>query len=123
MPRKFSFWGALLAVLIVVNGGCSSARFVLKEPGRGIVAIPANTNYWPTKHREHARELMQQHFPGGYKIDKEEEVAVGETTATAENGDGSQIELAGGWITLGSHRSTTTKTDVTEYRFEYSQTD
>jgi hypothetical protein len=44
----------------------------------GVVAIPHNTDSWPTYYRKSAEELMSQKCPGGYVIDQEGEVAVGQ---------------------------------------------
>ena len=113
---------SLLAALIAVGvSGCQSARYVLRDSDRGIVAIPANTNIWPWKHREDAEKLMNQHFPAGYRIDREFEEVVGKTTTSGEDTDGQTIQLAEGLLTLdtGRRRSTSTTTDVTEYRIEY----
>ncbi len=119
----------VVSVLIVTSGfglaGCSSARYVLRESDRGIVAIPANTNNWPWKHRDDAEKLMQQHFPVGFQINREAEAVVGKTTTSGEDTDGQKVLLAGGLVTLdnGQRRSTSTTTDVTEYRIEYHRAD
>ena len=121
--------GGRAVLLLVVGGivagltGCSSARYVLRESDRGIVAIPANTNMWPWKHRDDADTLMQGHFPKGYQIDREFEEVVGKTTTSGEDTDGQTVQLADGLVTLdtGQRRSSSTTTDVTEYRSEYSQ--
>ncbi len=116
-------WGLCVWVLLGTMTGCSSARYVLREQDRGIVAIPANTNMWPWKHRDDARKLMKDHFPTGYRIDREFEEVVGKTTTTGEDKDGQTVQLAGGLVTLDNGRtnSTSTTTDVTEYRIEYSR--
>ncbi len=119
----------VMAALVMATGiglaGCSSARYVLREPGRGIVATPANTNAWPWKHRDDAEKLMQQHFPAGFHIDREAEAVVGKTTTSGEDTDGQKVLLAGGLVTLdnGQRRSISTTTDVTEYRIEYRRAD
>ena len=121
--------GGRAVLLLVVGGlvagltGCSSARYVLRESDRGIVAIPANTNMWPWKHRDDADTLMQGHFPNGYQIDREFEEVVGKTTTSGEDTDGQTVQLADGLVTLdtGQRRSSSTTTDVTEYRIEYSR--
>lgn len=112
-----------LVVTVVGLSGCQSARYVLRESDRGIVAIPANTNIWPWKHRDDAEKLMKQHFPAGYQIDREVEEVVGKTTTSGEDTDGQTVQLAEGLVTLdtGQRRSTSTTTDVTEYRIEYSR--
>ena len=66
--------------------GCSSARYVLRDSDRGIVAIPANTNIWPWKHRDDADRLMNEHFPGGYQIDRELEDGKAIKATKAEEG-------------------------------------
>jgi len=111
----------VVALTAVGVSGCQSARYVLREPDRGIVAIPANTNMWPWKHRDDAEILMKQHFPAGYQIDREFEEVVGKTTTSGEDTDGQTVQLAEGLVTLdtGQRRSTSTTTDVTEYRIEY----
>ena len=112
-----------LVVTVVGLSGCQSARYVLRESDRGIVAIPANTNIWPWKHRDDAEKLMKQHFPEGYQFDREVEEVGGKTTTSGEDTDGQTVQLAEGLVTLdtGQRRSTSTTTDVTEYRIEYSR--
>ncbi|HID21097.1 MAG TPA: hypothetical protein EYP14_01670, partial [Planctomycetaceae bacterium] len=82
--------------------GCQSARYVLKEPDRGVVAIPVTTLNWPVNHRKSAEKLMADHFPEGYVIDREEEVVVGQrmhyyedTHESEDEGDGSITRVAG----------------------------
>lgn len=78
-----------LAALVFNLSGCQSARYVLKEDDRGVVAIPASTLTWPINYREQAGKLMQQHFPEGYVVEKEEEIVVGEVTHFREDSNGS----------------------------------
>jgi hypothetical protein len=63
----------LLAGLVILACGCGGARYVVREPDRGIVAIPSNT----PKNQAKAAELMLAHFPQGYVIDDEQEAQVG----------------------------------------------
>ena len=77
-----------VAAFVFNLSGCQSARYVLKENDRGVVAIPASTLAWPINYREQAGELMQQHFPEGYVVEKEEEIVVGEVTHFRENSNG-----------------------------------
>ncbi len=88
--------------LIMTVSGC--ARYVLKEPTRGVVAIPSSSNSWPFRMRDKAEELMSQHFPEGYVVESEGEAVIGETT---------DIEKTG----FGGKRATTT--DRTEWRIQY----
>ena len=75
----------LLTLLCAIGSigftGCQSARYVLKEADHGVVAIPSTVT-WSVNHREKADILMHQHFPGGYDVVREEEVAVGAETST-----------------------------------------
>ena len=96
----------LLAILVATGTlgftGCQNARYVLKETDHGVVAIPSTGN-WPVNHREKADLLMQQHFPSGYEIVREEEVTVGAETSTH-----------------ASESSSFTQTrDATEWRISY----
>jgi len=90
-----------LAVLLAV-GGC--ARYVLKEPTSGVVAIPSASNAWPFRMRNKAEALMSQHFPEGYVVVSEGEAVIGETTDVDKTA-------------FGGKRATTT--DKTEWRIHY----
>ena len=97
----------MLLVILLAGGtlgftGCQNARYVLKEADHGVVAIPSTGN-WPVDHREKADILMHQHFPGGYDIVREEEVAVGAETSTH----------------MGESTSITLVRDATEWRISY----
>jgi hypothetical protein len=57
---------ALLALSPAI-AGCKSrpeARYVVRSPDMGIIAMPADT----PENRERAAALMQSHFPEGYEI-------------------------------------------------------
>lgn len=105
----------VVLVAMVLASGCGSARYIVKEADGGIVAIPANSE----KNREKAVELMQQHFPAGYVIEREEETVVGRTThhhvdhGTTVEGDQNR--------TTESGKTLATETTVanTEYRIFY----
>ena len=97
----------ILLVILLAGGplgftGCQNARYVLKEANHGVVAVPSSEN-WPVDHREKAEMLMHQHFPGGYDIVREEEVAVGAETSTH----------------MGESTSITLVRDATEWRISY----
>lgn len=111
-PLVLPLAGVFLFGILV---GCSSARYVLKEPESGIIAISADT----PSNREKATELMAQHFPAGYIIDREAETVIGQVThqhtdhgKTIEIGDDSSIES-------GQSSATATTVDKTEYRISY----
>lgn len=54
--------------------GCSQVRLVENLPDGGVVAIPSNSNQWPTFYRNRAEFLMNRRFPEGYTIVREQEV-------------------------------------------------
>lgn len=60
--------------------GCAGPRYVLKSPDQGIIAMPSNSNHWPTRYREKAEEMIRMHFPDGFEIEREEEWVIGEVT-------------------------------------------
>ena len=73
----------IFCALVAFCGGCAgSARLVARDNSGGIVAVPENSNRWPTFYRKHAEELMQANCPDGYTITKEEEVVVGQIQYT-----------------------------------------
>jgi hypothetical protein len=72
----------VLAATLGGSVGCGSARFVQADSGGGVVAIPHNTNCWPTYYRDKADALLRQRFPGGYDIEREEEVVTGTVAHT-----------------------------------------
>jgi hypothetical protein len=118
--------------------GCANARFVKTDQGEGVVAMPANTNCWPTYYRDHAEALIRQKCPAGYEVVYEEEAVVGQTAHThtetetnpsptlnlgghnSEHGSGG---FAGVAVPLGTteekSRQTTTYEDNTEWRIYY----
>lgn len=63
---------------------------------------------------------MQEHFPEGYEIDREEEVVIGQTTHYDERNDSEGVEVAG--VRLNTRERTSgaaTTVDKTEYRIHY----
>ena len=113
---------AVLSLAAAAQMGCA-ARQVLKEPDYGIVAIPRNTNHWPSHYRDKADEVMREHFPGGYVIVREEEVVTGQTTRYDEDEERADVELIDGVLSIGSteRSGSATTTDVTEYHIHYSR--
>jgi len=68
----------VVAILGLVAGfigclGCESAHYVVRNPDRGVVAIPEDTPGLRAK----AEKLMHEQFPGGYVIDDVRVVEVG----------------------------------------------
>ena len=79
-PFSLRVSSTVWALYVVLGVGCQSARYVLKEPDRGVVAIPVQALNWPINYREEADKLMADHFPAGFVVEKEEEITVGERT-------------------------------------------
>lgn len=111
---------ALLMTASLIITGCSSARYVSRDQQQGVIAIP-NTSTWPVDHRQKALELMQNHFPQGYVIEKEEEVVIG--TETQNHTDVHAHEMGNSNIFLGGETTHTTTTDKTEWRITYRRAD
>ncbi|QDT05319.1 hypothetical protein K227x_37190 [Rubripirellula lacrimiformis] len=103
---------AIICTGLLLAAGCGHARYLLKEPEGGVVAIPSNQ----PRHREKAIELMQQHFPDGYEINREEEAVVGLVTHRHEHAKSDANDGVHHKVHL---RSTATTTDKTEYRISY----
>jgi hypothetical protein len=78
---------ALAALLLGSAGGClsSSAYYVWEGDNGGVVAIPNNTNVWPTYYRRQAEKLMDQKCPEGYEITGEQAVIVRPRSAGGAN--------------------------------------
>ena len=102
------FWSAILVWALTATTLTGCARYVAREATRGVVAIPSSSNGWPFRHRDSAHELMSEHFPAGYVIEREEEAVVGQTTNTDKTA-------------FGGKRSTTR--DDTEWRIYYRRQD
>jgi hypothetical protein len=64
--------GVLLALLGAC--GCASPRFVNIGPEGGTIAMPSNSAYY----RREAYRMLDEKYPGGYVIDHEGEVVVGQ---------------------------------------------
>ena len=101
---------SLLLMMLLFSGCATSARYVVREADWGVVAVPAPTT-WPVNHVDRAKQLMSDHFPDGYVVDREEEVIVGQTTSTNshihEHGNG------------GHEQQVTTTRDQSEWRITY----
>lgn len=120
-------WASATKLILVFVGlvtlsvsGCCSVRRVERMPDCGVIAMPADTNAWPLRYRDKADELMRQHFPGGYVIESEEEVVVGQQTHVSGDHTDSVVETCGPVrVKTGSHAATVTTSDVTEWRIRY----
>lgn len=110
-----------LFVVVGLSGCANPARYVVREANGGIVAIPNNSNAWPSYNRKHAEELMAQHYPEGYEIIREEEAVTGQitnnNTQTNTQQKPSLFPFAGEEQTTTN--TTTSTTDRTEWRIFY----
>src|SRR5436305_13628873 len=73
------------AVVAAASTGCGGARYVQRSGDEGIVAIPANTDTWPTNNRSAAMKLIEQHVGPSFDIVDEREVKTGQTTVNNQN--------------------------------------
>ena len=110
------------AVVAAASTGCGGARYVHRSGDEGIVAIPANTDAWPSNHRSGAMKLIEQHVGPSYDILEEKEVATGQTTTNNQNTN-KEATFNTSIPFLPAEKQTTTTTtttrDVTEYRIHY----
>jgi hypothetical protein len=118
--------GGGLWLVVVVLCGCTNARYITVDPTGGVVAIPSNSNAWPTYNRDKAEELMRQKCPQGYVIDREQEVVVGQThltnTNTETSGNATLAALHIAPVTQETHETVTSK-DQTEWRIWFHAKD
>jgi hypothetical protein len=91
--------------------GCANARYVKTDQGSGVVAMPANTNCWPTYYRDHAEALMRQKCPNGYEVVGEEEAVVGQVAHTRTETETNQSPT----LNLGGVKSETNKEGHSEH--------
>jgi hypothetical protein len=108
---------AVLGLCLAAAGCLSPARYVAVGPDGGVVAIPRNTNYWPACYRSAAEELMRQKCPGGYVIDHEGEVAVGQSKQ--EESSGSESSLLFLLLGVGHQTRSSVTHDIAEWRIEF----
>ena len=81
MRRQNAFL-LVASIGLSVLTGCANARYVKTDQYSGVVAMPSNTNCWPTYYRDHAEALMRQKCPNGYEVVAEEEAVVGQVANT-----------------------------------------
>ena len=112
----------LLAVFAGAAGCAAPATFVEKKPDQGVVAIPANTNTWPSYNRREALALIQQHVGPNYEIVGERLFVKGQVTHnnqqvnTEQTANRRHPNLPGERQTV---TSTSTTNDVTEWHIAY----
>jgi hypothetical protein len=121
---KRGFVWLWLGMAAFSNGCGSSARYVQKNDleGTGIVAIPSNTDVWPTYHRREALAKIQEHVGPHYEIISEMEVVTGQTTVSDAqvNTEAMNNRRNPGRLSeFQSVRGSSTTRDITEWHILY----
>jgi hypothetical protein len=75
-----------VAALVAAVSGCATpARYVEKNPESGVVAIPANTDTFPTYYHTEAIDLIRRHVGSNFEIVEEREVPTGQMTVNNQH--------------------------------------
>lgn len=126
MIRTFIRYLLVPLALVVLCGCMSNARYVDLNQTGGVVAIPTNTNVWPSFNRKNAEKLIAERCPHGYEIESEQEVVVGTNTVvhtdTKRTGDPILAALKIAPVNEVSTQSTSQR-DRTEWRIRFRRTD
>lgn len=80
MVRVLILPAVALTVAAVAGCASSSARYVAKDADGGVVAIPADTDVWPSHNRRAAEELIRRHVGPDFEVVREGEVVTGQAT-------------------------------------------
>ena len=115
---------AVVMVVASLTGCGTSARYVDKRGDTGIVAIPENTDMWPTHYRRSALELIQQHVGPDYVIVEERRVVTG--VSSTNNQQIQRDKMAGPFpnqppVERDTVSNSTTNRDITEYQITYQR--
>ena len=109
---------AIILSILLTGLGCAQARYVEKGSGEGIVAVPSNSDCWPTRNRTKALTLIEEHVGQDYEIVQEFEVARGSSTTDSESARTEpsvhESETSG---PIGQSKAT----QATEYRIQYRE--
>jgi hypothetical protein len=111
--------GVLLSLFVLT--GCGTARVVSRDASGGVVAIPENSNYWPTSYRDKAMALIKKDCPDAVIV-REEEVVIGKVTTDRQDTETSTRDLnkrVGGTLTTTDTTRTKESHDQTEWRITY----
>ena len=128
---------AALTVFVLTLAGCTvtpRARYVEKSPETGVIALPFNN----TDNRLLADQLMREHFPEGFVVNKEVEFKTGSVTEHQEVSQAGPLspsgihQVSGEHVDHGhdehvhhsvatEHRGVSTTRDTTEWRIYYSR--
>jgi hypothetical protein len=120
MARKLLCGAFLFIVVSAVSGCMGGARFVHKDVAGGTVAIPENTDMWPTYYRSEAIKMIREQHGANVEIVSEGEVVVGQETRNDQRTENRKIGPDGTPIgNLTTSVNTTSTTDKKEYQIQY----
>jgi hypothetical protein len=114
-------FGVALALITGLSGCASPARIVHQDANSVTIAIPENTNVWPTYYRDEARKMAATAIPNPIN-NGGQEVKVGETIINSQNTDRRDIGGQNNKPKLGELTSSTNATTVqnkTEYHISF----
>lgn len=123
--RRAGAFVALLAAALASGCG-SSAKYIEKRGDAGVVAIPNNTDAWPSYNRRAALALVEKHVGVNYEILEEREVVVGQSTHNNQQTNVEQTVNREIFFLPAEKQTTTTTTtqrDITEWRIVYRRKD
>ncbi len=99
-----------LVLLVMVSAGCQSARVVSRTADDGIVALPANTNEWPSYHQDAGKKIIAAHLGSAYEVVEEKEVTTGYATTNVQDRQFEPTMNTTNPFLPASRETTTTKT-------------
>src|SRR5207244_3199008 len=113
--------GAAAVLLALGLTGCAGPRFVSQDQFGGVIAMPSNSDDWPTHYRTKAEQMMARKCPQGYVVVHEEEVIVGQSTVGRDDSDTRTRDIPGRHhsdleVTSTETTHSTTTPDITDWR-------
>ncbi len=113
---------ALFVAVALGAAGCQSARVVSRTADDGVVAIPANTNDWPTHYQDAGKKIIQAHVGANYEVVEESEVTTGFATTNVQDRQFEPTMNTSNPFLPATRETTTTRTVETpqkEWRIHY----
>lgn len=118
--RRF---GVVLLLAAVAAGGCAApAKYIEKRADSGVVAVPDDSDSWPTYNRRAALDKIQQHVGPNYEILDERRVVTGQTTQASQQTQNDYTLNKRNPAQPGERQTTTgtaTQQDVTQWQITY----
>jgi hypothetical protein len=116
--------GVLVAATVGCHGSGPAARYVLREPDRGVVAVPDDTDAFPTYHRTQALRLAKEHVGPDFTVTREEEFDLGPVTTNEVSFN--RRDAWNWWLPwrkaeTATTTNTTSTRHATEYRISYQK--